>query len=196
MYRALQNIALETSSSATESECGLYLFDLFQVSYLFLSVCSKSITRCFRGLVGRTLSGAQSLPPISGSGRPTQGSHTSCCVAFFGCISLPDIVPRYVTWCLHTLATSSTHHVPTASASTRCHSGWIGVGSQLKRHRVLAFAENVPPHPAISGPALDHYHCVRISAWAYLKGVSSLTLLHYLRRSLSPFSLLCAQKWP
>jgi len=37
---------------------------------------------------------------------------------------------------------------------------------------------------------------VWISTWAYLKGVSSLTLLHYLWRSLDPFSLPCAQKWP
>ena len=33
----------------------------------------------------------------------------------------------------------------------------------------------------------DHY--VWISGWAYLKGVSSLTLLHYLWRSLSPLSM-------
>ena len=37
---------------------------------------------------------------------------------------------------------------------------------------------------------------VRISVWAYLKGVSSLTSLHYLWRSLDPFSLPCARKWP
>ena len=38
----------------------------------------------------------------------------------------------------------------------------------------------------------DHY---QISAWAYLKFVSYLTSLHYLWRSLGPFSLACAQKW-
>ena len=32
--------------------------------------------------------------------------------------------------------------------------------------------------------------------WAYLKGVSSFTLLHYLCRLLSPFSLSCVQMWP
>jgi len=37
---------------------------------------------------------------------------------------------------------------------------------------------------------------LRTSAWGYLKGVSSLTSLHYLWRSLGPFSLSCAQKWP
>ena len=40
----------------------------------------------------------------------------------------------------------------------------------------------------------DHYHLN--SAWAYLKGVSSLTSLHYLWRSLGPFSLPCVQNWP
>ena len=35
-----------------------------------------------------------------------------------------------------------------------------------------------------------------ITAWAYLKGVSSFTSLHYLCRSLGPFSLPCTQKWP
>ena len=39
-------------------------------------------------------------------------------------------------------------------------------------------------------------HKSRISAWAYLKVVSSLTSPHYLWRSLGPFSLPCAQKWP
>ena len=40
------------------------------------------------------------------------------------------------------------------------------------------------------GSALDPYTTwVWISAWAYLKGVSSLNLLHYLWRSLGPFSL-------
>ena len=37
---------------------------------------------------------------------------------------------------------------------------------------------------------------VRISAWAYLKGVSSSTSLHYLWRSLVPLGLSYAQKWP
>jgi len=37
---------------------------------------------------------------------------------------------------------------------------------------------------------------VRISASAYLKGVSSLTSLHYPWGSIGPFSLPCAQKWP
>jgi hypothetical protein len=37
---------------------------------------------------------------------------------------------------------------------------------------------------------------VRISAWAYLKFVSSLTSPHYLWRSLGPFSLPCTQMWP
>ena len=41
----------------------------------------------------------------------------------------------------------------------------------------------------------DHSHCVQIPVWAYLKVVSSLTLLLYLWRSLGPFSLPCAQKW-
>jgi len=36
---------------------------------------------------------------------------------------------------------------------------------------------------------------VRISAWAYLKAVSSLTSLHYLWPALGPFSLPCAQTW-
>ena len=34
----------------------------------------------------------------------------------------------------------------------------------------------------------DHCHHVRISEWAYLKVVSSLTSLHYLWRSLGPYS--------
>ena len=37
---------------------------------------------------------------------------------------------------------------------------------------------------------------VRILAWAYLKGASSLTSLHYLWRSPSPFSLQWGQEWP
>jgi len=37
---------------------------------------------------------------------------------------------------------------------------------------------------------------VRISAWAYLKVVSSLISLHYIWRSLGSFSLPCAQKGP
>ena len=37
---------------------------------------------------------------------------------------------------------------------------------------------------------------VWILAWADLKEVSSLTLLHYVLRSLGPFSLPCAQKRP
>ena len=49
------------------------------------------------------------------------------------------------------------------------------------------------------GSVLDHRSLadtrVRISAWAYLKGVSSLSSLHYLWRSLGPFSLPCALKW-
>jgi len=36
---------------------------------------------------------------------------------------------------------------------------------------------------------------VWISAWAYLKVVSSWTSPHYLWRLLGPFSLTCAQKW-
>jgi len=35
-----------------------------------------------------------------------------------------------------------------------------------------------------------------IHLWAYLKGVSSMTLFHYLWRSLDPFSLSRAQTWP
>jgi len=42
----------------------------------------------------------------------------------------------------------------------------------------------------------DHYHPCSNSGWAYLKVVSSLTLPHYLWRSLGLFSLPCAQKWP
>ena len=41
----------------------------------------------------------------------------------------------------------------------------------------------------------DHNHPFRISAWAYLKVVSSLTSLHSLWKSLGPFSLPYAQKW-
>ena len=37
---------------------------------------------------------------------------------------------------------------------------------------------------------------VRISTWAYPKGVSSLTSFHYIWKSLGPFSLPCAQTWP
>ena len=37
---------------------------------------------------------------------------------------------------------------------------------------------------------------VQILALAYLKVVSSLTSLHHLWRSLGPFNLPCAQKWP
>ena len=54
-------------------------------------------------------------------------------------------------------------------------------------------------HPWSNGSVLDHRSLpprVRISALAYLKGVSSLTSLHYLWRSLDPFSLPCTQKWP
>jgi len=45
----------------------------------------------------------------------------------------------------------------------------------------------VKPHITIT--------CVPIMAWADLKVVSSLTLLHYLRKSLDPFSLPCVRKW-
>jgi len=48
---------------------------------------------------------------------------------------------------------------------------------------------------AVACWTIDHYHRVRISAWAYLKVVSSLTSFHYLWRLLGPFSLPCAQKW-
>jgi len=51
-------------------------------------------------------------------------------------------------------------------------SNWWHVGSQITTTRVW------------------------ISLWTYLKGVSSLTSLHYLWRSLNPFSLSYAQKWP
>ena len=52
--------------------------------------------------------------------------------------------------------------------------------------------------PWSNGSVLDHRSLTlfRISAWAYLKGVSSLNSLHYLCRSLGPFSLPRAQKWP
>ena len=42
----------------------------------------------------------------------------------------------------------------------------------------------------------DHYHLSLNLGVAYLKGVSSLTSLHYIWRSLDPFSLPCVQKWP
>ena len=42
----------------------------------------------------------------------------------------------------------------------------------------------------------DHYHLSsNLGIGIYLKGVSSLTSLHYCWKSLSPFSLPCAQKW-
>ena len=42
-----------------------------------------------------------------------------------------------------------------------------------------------------------HYHpCVRMSAWGYPKSVTSLTSIHYIWRSLGPFSLPCVQKYP
>ena len=42
----------------------------------------------------------------------------------------------------------------------------------------------------------DHYHRVQIPVWAYLKVVSSYTSSHYLWKSLGPFNLPYAQKWP
>jgi len=44
--------------------------------------------------------------------------------------------------------------------------------------------------PCLVGPQINTTR-VRISAWAYLKGASSSTSLHYLRRSFGPFSFLC-----
>jgi len=52
----------------------------------------------------------------------------------------------------------------------------------------------------LAGSVLDHRslcnHRVRILVWAYLKVVSPLTWLHYLWRSLGPFSLQSGRKTP
>ena len=49
----------------------------------------------------------------------------------------------------------------------------------------------------IAGSALDHRSLPpKFESRIYLKGVSSLNLLHYFWGSLGPFSLPCAQKWP
>ena len=53
--------------------------------------------------------------------------------------------------------------------------------------------------PWSSGSALNHRSLPPVfetSMWAYLKVVSCLTSLYYLWRSINPFSLSCAQKWP
>ena len=54
--------------------------------------------------------------------------------------------------------------------------------------------------PWSNGSVLDHRSLttnhVRISAWAYLKGVSFLNSLRYLSKSLGPLRLPCIQKSP
>jgi len=71
---------------------------------------------------------------------------------------------------------------------TKMSSGYsLGITDSTVSHRSIA----VPP--SSSGSMLDHR---LISAWAYVKDVSSWTWLHYLWRSLGPFGLSYAQQWP
>ena len=61
------------------------------------------------------------------------------------------------------------------------------------------YVSGVTSVKGLTGSMLDHISLppeVESRWWAYLKGVSSLTSLHYLWRSPGPFSLPCAQKWP
>ena len=59
----------------------------------------------------------------------------------------------------------------------------------------MARLYDVEPNMYVKYSIYSVTHYVQTSAWAYLKVASSMTSIHYLWRSLSPFSLPCAQKW-
>ena len=112
--------------------------------------------------------------------------------------------------CLYLFDVSPYHFLRVSSPRAICPTGWLywwiwGIRTSFKkRKKAESFLSKTFKNKLMAPPWSNWQRIgsqitatwVWTLAWAHLKGVSSLTLLHYLRRLLSPFSLLCAQKWP